>query len=546
MDLYQKKNNVSSERNQRYNDKTDETTSNPPRRYKKIQVRDNTQDSQENMRNTGGEAEDISGNDNQRNKIKYVINLGKYKENENLEPEQKELHPNRSAIIEQNTRERNRPYVKKERFKDIPNIKLSKISREPQFSANNSRYNTINDISNITPNEKYDVNFVPKKVSRGRVPKKYNERYNEDNIDYYNNNPEFEISSMNDDDRNQIKNVRSPEPKIPPRIANILINRYKEEERKLYFPDNMNRSRNIEENPRLRKQRLTDKNAGEQIDDLIQIIEDLKSNISDLKDQIRNLKLDNIKKDKKIKNLDNDLYNMKKELEDKKNEQEKEIEDIFRSDTEENLPKLKNAYAKLLQDYDTNINDYNNLKDDYNKIVDEYNILKNSKKDITDKANKALDDYNNIVEDYNKLDKDYKKNKNNLDQLKNENDRLKRDNDRLRTRSKPKQPENKKEEDFNKLNDDYKKIKDDYDDLNNEYEKLKDENTKLRKDNDEISPQNKDEEYDRLLDGYNNLKNDYDKLQKENEELKNELNNNDAKEDNNVSTERKLEEDYNK
>ena len=79
MDLYQKKNNVSSERNQRYNDKADETTSNPPRRYKKIQVRDNTQNSQENMRNTGGEAEDISGNDNQRNKIKYVINLGKYK-----------------------------------------------------------------------------------------------------------------------------------------------------------------------------------------------------------------------------------------------------------------------------------------------------------------------------------------------------------------------------------------------------------------------------------------------------------------------------------
>ena len=89
-------------------------------------------------------------------------------------------------------------------------------------------------------------------------------------------------------------------------------------------------------------------NPDDDVDDLIQNIEDLQSSNNNLKQQIRNLKIDNINKDKEINYLKDELDNMQKELDDKKVENEKEIEEIFKNNDEESIPKLKNAYSMLL------------------------------------------------------------------------------------------------------------------------------------------------------------------------------------------------------
>ena len=454
MDLYQKKNKVSLDVAQRLKDKYKESANNPPKRYKKAQIRAETYDlsPRDDAQNKPQENEDMSGNDNNQKNLKYVIKMGKSKEKQ--EDEEKYLRPNKSAALYKNERGGSVPYPEEENYRAVPNMKMTK---KPQNAGN--RFNTYSDISRL--NQKgINESSQPKKVSRGRVPNKYNNRYNEGRDDeYYDNRPnyagiessqnEFEISSINDDDRVPIKNTRSPEPRLPPRVANIISNRYRQEEKKMKYQDP--RDQNVQ-GPRVKKQRFGEsRNPDEEIDDLIQIIEDLKNNIDDQKSQIRNLKLDNIKKDKEINNLSNELDNIQKDMEDKKVEQEKDIEDILKNDTEENIPKLKNAYVKLLQDYDNNINDYNTLKDDYNKIVDEYNKVKDDKKNAKEQAEKALEDYNNVVDDYNKLDKDFKKCKTNLDLIKDENDRLKRDYERVRQRSKGKQPETKNDEDYNKL-----------------------------------------------------------------------------------------------
>ena len=524
MDLYQKKNKVSNEVIQRLNDEYKDSTNNPPKRYKKNQIKGETIEStsKDKIQNRPQDKEDLPGNEKNQKNMKYVIQLGKNKENP--EREEKYLHPNKSAYLFQNEKEGSIPYPEYENYKVNPNMKMSK---RPQITTNNNRFNKISDNPRINQRGNNDYNNQPKRLSHARAPYRANNRYNDTRDDeYYDNRPnyvgiessqnEFEISSINDEERVPIKNTRSPEPRVPPQIRNILSNRYLQEEKKSRYQDP--RTRNIE-GPRLKKQRFVDSRItdDDEIDNLIQIIEDLKSNIKDQKQQIRNLKIDNIKKDKEISYLNNELDNLQKDIEDKKIEQEKEIEDIFKNDTEENIPKLKNAYVKLLQDYDNNINDYNALKDDYNKIVDEYNKIKNDKNNAKDQADRALEDYNSIVDDYNKLDKDYKKCKNNLDLLKNENDRLKRDYERVRLRSKGKQPETKNEEEYNKLNDDYdklnedynklnedyNKVKEDYDDINNGYAKLKEENSKLKMEMEDLH--NKDEEYDNIYQKYNNL-----------------------------------------
>ena len=326
MDLYRKKNKVSNLVAQRLREKYQEAENNPPRRYKKAQIRNETFDasSRDNIQNQPREREDISGNENNPRNNRYVIQIGRSREPQNPETEEGYIHPNKSAILNRAGRGGNYPYQEEDNYKSIPNIKLTK---RPLNSANNSQFNTITDISRKMPNESYDFTNQQKKIPKGRVPKKYNNRYNDTRDDEYNDyrqnyigiessQNEFEISSINEDDRIPIKNARSPEPKLPPRIAKILEDRYKKDEGKTRYPNRRNM-----QGLRIKKQRIIgyNENADDEIDELIFIIEDLQNNVDEQKNLIRYLKIDNIKKDKEIDTLNNELDNMQKDRTRKRN-----------------------------------------------------------------------------------------------------------------------------------------------------------------------------------------------------------------------------------
>ena len=78
------------------------------------------------------------------------------------------------------------------------------------------------------------------------------------------------------------------------------------------YPDNINKNRENIQGLRIKKQTIIDYNANneDQFDDLIEIIEELQKYIGEYKNILRNLKIDNIKKDKEIDNLINELHNM--------------------------------------------------------------------------------------------------------------------------------------------------------------------------------------------------------------------------------------------
>ena len=247
MDLYRKKNKISNLVAQRLREKYQETENNPPKRYKKSQIRNETFDasSRDNIQNMQREREDISGNENNPRNNRYAIQIGRNRESQNPESEEGYIHPNKSAILNRAGRGGSVPYPEEDNYKSIPNIKLAK---KPLKSANNSQFNTITDISRKMPNESYDFNNQQKRMPRERMPKKYNNRYYNTKDDEYNDyrpnyigiessQNEFEISSINEDERIPIKNTRSPEPRLPPRIAKILEDRSKQEERKMRYPD---------------------------------------------------------------------------------------------------------------------------------------------------------------------------------------------------------------------------------------------------------------------------------------------------------------------
>ena len=77
-----------------------------------------------------------------------------------------------------------------------------------------------------------------------------------------------------------------------------------------------------------------------------------------------NLKRYNYYNKKKINKLKNELDSKWKEIGQKRMGRDKEREDIFKDN---NNPKLKNEYYKLLQDYDNNINDFK----DFNDLINE-------------------------------------------------------------------------------------------------------------------------------------------------------------------------------
>ena len=322
MNMYQNNNLTNNEPNENPPSGRKEAYNNPSKRYRRTQIpNDNIISSRNNIQRP--KEEEVSRNENYPRNMKYVIRLGKNLDNQKTDSEDKNFHTNRSAYLNKGDRGGSLPYPTEESYKGTQNLKKPKISLN---RINNSQYNALNDLTKKNPKENNEFKNPQKKNLFRRIPTKYNNRKNDREEEYLEKRPnymgldDFEISSINEDDKNHIKNARSPEPKLPPRIANIIANRYKEEENKIRYPNMRNKNSPFG----YRRQRIVDEpqNTDDEVDNLIQIIEDLKNNIKDQKHQIRNLKIDNIKKDKEINTLNNELDNLQKELEDKKIEQE--------------------------------------------------------------------------------------------------------------------------------------------------------------------------------------------------------------------------------
>ena len=166
MDLYRKRNLVTDDNRQ---EKYDEPEYNPPKKYKKIQVRNDVLDPSKkdkiNIRRE--ENEDNRGNENYPKRT-YVNR--KNKDNQNREEdEEADMQPIRSTYLSKGERDGSIPYPSRSNYKPIQNYKMIKKAKEPlQYSPFNSHYNTINDISKNTPNEN---NEFTKKISENVIPK---------------------------------------------------------------------------------------------------------------------------------------------------------------------------------------------------------------------------------------------------------------------------------------------------------------------------------------------------------------------------------------
>ena len=507
MELYRKKINLDNKVNKRLRDKYIDSEYSQPRTNNKNIIfqkmlkkknlsrpkNDALNMSSEHIQNVCSSVEDILSNEKKKKSaIKYVIQIGKNKRIPNTSTSY-DLEPNYERS---ESPRRNRGYGKGY----INSFKNSPMKNQDEQNPGMNKYISISDYTNIDLNNpKRNYQTLKNDTSKSLL--------NQPNyINTEESQNDFDLSSINDEERGGGNYGRNPDSRIMNRINRVLKERYEKAERKT----NERRNRNIPAMQRIRKHsnnpsnfNYRNNNNDDDVDELIKTIEELQA-------ANKNLKRDNYNKNKEINMLKNDLDNMQKELDEKRMERDKEIEDIFK---ENNDPKLKNEYYKILQDYDNNINDFNNLKDDYNQIVDEYNSLKTEKNrlfndnknlknnlvrlemdynNMKNEANKAIDDYNNIVEDFNKLDQENKKLKEDFDKIK--------DNEY--------QPGEIKDEDFNKLNNDYNKLNDDYNKLNDDYNKLKEENDNIKKEMEEMSQVPRDEDYERLYEGYNKLEKD--------------------------------------
>ena len=358
---------------------------------------------------------------------------------------------NKSIPLQQIERDDNISYIKKR-------------TKKPLKRISNNKYNSIRDSNKLKT--------IPHpQIHNNRYYDKENEYYDNE-LNYKDNQNDYENSSMEDDYKIIIKNSRSPEARISHKIGNILSNYYEEEENKLRQKEQSYRNRNYSSS-RNRQNRMQDNNINtdEEIDDLIQIIEDLQNNLNEEKNKVRKLKIDNIKKGKKIYNMNNELNELQKELEEKN----KELEESLYNNEQINNQKLKKEYPKISRESE-------NINEVTQKIEEKYDDTKNDTVNVRDEHVNEITDNNNDLE-------------NNSLEIKTENEKPKIDYEEVeKLKFIKKMPEYKSEEEFNKLNDDYdklnedynklnedyQKIKDDYNDINNEYEKLKNENIKLK------------------------------------------------------------------
>ena len=191
MDLYRKRNLVTDDNTQ---EKYDEPDYNPSKLYKKIQHRNDNLDSstKDKIINRQTENEDIQGNENYPKK-RYEIR--KNKENQNREDEEADMQPNRSTNLSKGERDGNIPYASRGNYKPIQNYKMIKRAKDPlQYNSSNNRYNNVINNSKSNPNEN---NQLTKKNMRERIPKKYNNRYNDVDDENYYSRPDLKIAKMN-------------------------------------------------------------------------------------------------------------------------------------------------------------------------------------------------------------------------------------------------------------------------------------------------------------------------------------------------------------
>ena len=415
MDLYHKKVNIETKGNKKGRSKYMEPEINPQKRKQNIYLQkmipqnENFElaSAEDNIRSS---MEDIFSNEDSKKKaIKYVINIGKNRNIRNSPKEparryEKSASPNRGRRYQQEYGDmyENTPN------RGIPQRRGDSQAKNLYTPLNDYNPSTNTEYNNYRKNKKYnDYNTSYKNNLRPNL-RNYSQYNDGDTEEYYDNrpnyrnieeSPNYEIASLNEDERAPMK-LRNVKTKVLNRVKDVLNDTYERAAKRVRNKD-INAMPEISKQPNNRYPRNNninrEMNPDDEIDELIQTIDYLKSLNDRQKYELKNMKKDNYRKDKEINLLKNELDNLEKELEDKRIEHDKEIDDIYKKNTN---PELKNEYYRLLQDYDNNINDYNNLKDDYNKMVDEYNILKNEK-------NKLNDDNKNLKQNNHKLKEDF-------------------------------------------------------------------------------------------------------------------------------------------
>ena len=351
MDLYHKKVNIGNKTGRRHQNKYSDSEYTQPKKNQNIYIQKMIPRNEnfdlvsagENIPNVRSSMEDLFSNeDSKKRAIKYVINIGRNKSIRNspnyasARRFEKSASPNRGRGF-------GYPQGYEESYETSPNRRLPERRGESHL---NNRLTTLNDYTPITytgyntlrrKNRFNDNNNSYRNNIRPR-PRNYGQ-YNEvDDDDYYDNQPnyinveesnnDFELSSINDDDRipPKLKNV---EPKTYNRVKNVLNETYERAARRV-------RNKEINVMPKVRKQsgnRYVNKNINsntdDEIEDLIRSIEDLQSIVNKQRQDLRNMKKDNYNKDREINLLKNELDNMQKEIEDKRGELDKEIDDIL-------------------------------------------------------------------------------------------------------------------------------------------------------------------------------------------------------------------------
>lgn len=237
-------------------------------------------------------------------------------------------------------------------------IKSSRVSPnernydERVYNENyNYNYNYNNNyIANTTSNF-YNPNKskIRSSYSQNRNNRYYDEEEYIELIPYYQNTSQEESQNYYElnasDDRNDQKyKCTSPEPRISNRYVQVLQETYEKSARRPYYQvrrckdiripiRNRQNNNNLYLNNNSNIIYNTDEDDAE---DLIRTIDELRLVIDEQKNEIKNNRKGLISKNKEINRLNNMLDNMQKELEEKRAENEKEMED----DNNQNLKRI--------------------------------------------------------------------------------------------------------------------------------------------------------------------------------------------------------------
>jgi hypothetical protein len=165
MDLYHKKINAQNKSLDRLEDKNDENKKNIQKKYIKNQP---LNDSQKITRRDYANNKTINSQSNPKNddlpkrRIKYVIQLGKNKDNQDLEEFLQ--RQDRSASPRIRGQVGSVPYPG-ENYRPNLNTQVIRPNLDSLYNTgNNSRYNTINDSNTINPTKYNDINNLKKKM----------------------------------------------------------------------------------------------------------------------------------------------------------------------------------------------------------------------------------------------------------------------------------------------------------------------------------------------------------------------------------------------